>query len=154
MLLDGVNHIGLITDDIDRFVEFYEAVFDAKVSNTEHIGPGTLTMVDIGPRTELNVFHLPGEVKDLARGSMFTHGPIDHIGLQAANRDAFVEIRKRLMARGASDGFVTDFGRAHSVFFRDPDGLEGEVLLWLSHDAEVRPPGTPATGYEPVQTSV
>ena len=80
---------------------------------------------------------------------MFGHGPIDHIGLQAADRDAFVEIRRRLVARGASDGFVTDFGRAHSVFFTDPDGLEGEVLLWLSHDAAVRPPGTPATGLRP-----
>ena len=46
------------------------------------------------------------------------------------------------------DGFVTDFGRAHSIFFTDPDGLEGEVLLWLSRDADVHPPGTPATGYE------
>jgi Ethanolamine utilization protein EutJ (predicted chaperonin) len=53
-----------------------------------------------------------------------------------------------LMARGASDGFVTDFGRAHSVFFRDPDGLECEVLLFISHDAEGHPPGTPASGYE------
>ena len=93
-------------------------------------------MVDIGPRTELNVFELNGDgAPEVARGSMFSHGPIDHMGLQAADRDAFVEIRRRLIGRGASDGFVTDFGRAHSVFFRDPDGLEGEVLLWLSHDA-------------------
>jgi hypothetical protein len=33
------------------------------------------------------------------------------------------------MEEGASDGAVTDFGSAHSLFFRDPDGLEGEVLL-------------------------
>jgi hypothetical protein len=52
------------------------------------------------------------------------------------------------MACGASDGFVTDFGRAHSVFFKDPDGLEGEVLLWLSSDAPIRPPGTPAARYD------
>ncbi len=148
MLLDGVNHVAVITEDIDRFVAFYRDVFDATVSQQIHVGPGTLTMVDIGPRTELNVFHVPDEAKDLPRGSMFTHGPIDHIGLQAANREAFVEIRKRLMARGASDGFVTDFGRSHSVFFRDPDGLEGEVLLWLSHDGPTHPPGTPAQGYD------
>ena len=151
MLLDGVNHVAVITDDTERFVEFYREVFDATVSHTEQIGPGTLTMVDIGPRTELNVFEVKGdEAPDLARGSMFGHGPIDHMGLQATDRDAFVEIRRRLTARGATDGFVTDFGRAHSVFFVDPDGLEGEVLLWLSRDADVRPPGTPATGYDPL----
>jgi len=151
MLLAGVNHVAVITDDTDRFVRFYQEVFDATVSHTEKIGPGLLTMVDIGPRTELNVFEMPGgDAPDLGRGSMFGHGPIDHIGLQAADRDAFVEIRRRLVARGASDGFVTDFGRAHSVFFTDPDGLEGEVLLWISSDAEVHPPGTPAPGYEPL----
>ena len=108
-------------------------------------------MIDIGPRTELNVFELHDHTApDLVRGSMFGHGPIDHIGLQAVDRESFEEIRRRLVAQGASDGFVTDFGRAHSIFFRDPDGLEGEVLLWLSHDAEVNPPGTPASGYEPL----
>jgi catechol 2,3-dioxygenase-like lactoylglutathione lyase family enzyme len=151
MLLDGVNHVAVITDDTERFLRFYREVFDATVSHREEIGPGTLTMVDIGPRTELNVFEVHGDAAPaLVRGSMFGHGPIDHIGLQAADRDAFVEIRRRLVARGASDGFVTDFGRAHSVFFRDPDGLEGEVLLWLSADGAVNPPGTPAAGYEPL----
>ena len=151
MLLDGVNHVAVITDDTERFVRFYQEVFDATVSHREQIGPGTLTMVDIGPRTELNVFEVPAEgAADLVRGSMFSHGPIDHMGLQAKDRDAFVEIRRRLVARGATDGFVTDFGRAHSVWFRDPDGLEGEVLLWVSHDGEVHPPGTPATGYPAV----
>ncbi len=114
MLLDGVNHVAIVTDDTERLARFYEEVFDAKVSHREGIGPGTLTMIDVGPRSELNVF----------------------------------EIRRRLVAHGASDGFVTDFGRAHSIFFTDPDGLEGEVLLWLSHDAEMHPPGTPAAGYD------
>jgi catechol 2,3-dioxygenase-like lactoylglutathione lyase family enzyme len=151
MLLAGVNHVAVITDDTDRFVRFYQDVFDATVSARQQIGPGTLTMVDIGPRTELNVFEVHGDAApDIARGSMFGHGPIDHIGLQAADREAFVEIRRRLVAHCASDGFVTDFGRSHSVFFKDPDGLEGEVLLWLSPDGEIHPPGTPATGYDPV----
>jgi catechol 2,3-dioxygenase-like lactoylglutathione lyase family enzyme len=149
MLLDGVNHVAVITDDTARFVRFYEEVFEAKVSYQQDLGVGMLTMVDIGPRNELNVFEIRGDdAPELVRGSMFGHGPIDHIGLQAADRDAFVEIRRRLMACGASDGFVTDFGRAHSVFFKDPDGLEGEVLLWLSRDADVLPPGTPASGYD------
>ena len=51
---------------------------------------------------------------------------VDHIGLEAASKEAFDTIRQRLMVRGASDGFVTDFGVDLSIFFRDPDGLEGE----------------------------
>jgi catechol 2,3-dioxygenase-like lactoylglutathione lyase family enzyme len=56
-------------------------------------------------------------------------GRIDHIGLAAASPDAFETIRTRLVETDASDGTVNDFGADLSVFFRDPDGLEGEVLL-------------------------
>ncbi len=92
---------------------------------------------------------MPGDAGpgDLTRGRCSGTARSTTWGCRPPTATAFVEIRRRLVARGASDGFVTDFGRAHSVFFRDPDGLEGEVLLWLSHDGEVHPPGTPATGY-------
>jgi hypothetical protein len=33
------------------------------------------------------------------------------------------------MAHGASDGIVTEFGRKISIFFRDPDWMECEVLF-------------------------
>ena len=51
------------------------------------------------------------------------------MGLQAESQEAFDEIRRRLIERGCTDGFVTDFGVAISLFFIDPDGLEGEVVL-------------------------
>ncbi|MBW0115725.1 hypothetical protein [Pseudonocardia abyssalis] len=51
------------------------------------------------------------------------------VGLGAATPAAFETIRRRLVEAGASDGQVNDFGGALSMFFRDPDGLEGEVLL-------------------------
>ena len=53
------------------------------------------------------------------------------------------------MARGATDGFVTDFGPILSLFFTDPDGLEGEVCV-VNPDRQagvVNPPGTPAARY-------
>ena len=80
---------------------------------------------------------------------MFGRGRIDHLGLQAASLRAFDQIRDRLIARGASDQFVTDFGPVLSVFFRDPDGLEGEVCI-QNPDAVPgvhNPPGTPAGRY-------
>jgi catechol 2,3-dioxygenase-like lactoylglutathione lyase family enzyme len=148
MLLDGINHVAILTNDTDRLLAFYEEMFDAKPSAEVRDGPVRLTMLDVGPRTELNVFQIEGNTEADHQVPMFERGRIDHIGLQAANKDAFDEIRRRLMARGATDGFVTDFGRSLSLFFTDPDGLEGEVLLYLSHDGPVHPPGTPAAGYE------
>jgi hypothetical protein len=56
-------------------------------------------------------------------------GRIDHLGLQAASPEAFTKIRQRLIDAGASDGTVNDFRPMHSMFFHDPYGLEGEVLV-------------------------
>ena len=150
MLLAGVNHVALLTSDTDRLCDFYREVFDATVSRSEPIGEGRrLTFLDIGPGIELNVFEIDGNDEAARQTPMFGRGRLDHFGLQAASKEAFDEIRGRLMERAASDGFVTDFGPVLSVFFTDPDGLEGEVCV-PNPDARpgvFNPPGTPAPGY-------
>ncbi|GAA2544836.1 VOC family protein [Pseudonocardia hydrocarbonoxydans] len=132
MLLDGVNHIAWISKDVARLGAFYAAVFDAEVGPTRPHGdePGeTMTIIRIGPRTELNIVTIEGNTEPDRQTPMWGRGRIDHVGLGAADPAAFEEIRRRLVEAGASDGHVNDFGGALSLFFRDPDGLEGEVLL-------------------------
>ncbi len=151
MLLDGVNHVAILTNDSDRLHAFYREVFDATVSRDTLLDEGTrLSFVDIGPTTELNVFEVAGNAEAQRQTPMFGRGRIDHLGLQAASMEAFDIIRERLVARGATDGFVTDFGPVLSVFFRDPDGLEGEVCVQnpAARPGVYNPPGTPAPGYE------
>ncbi|MGH3601559.1 MAG: VOC family protein [Pseudonocardiaceae bacterium] len=130
MLLDGVNHIAWISKDVDRLARFYTTVFDAVVGLTREHGPGeTMTVIDIGPTTQLNIFVIDGNTQADRQTPMWGRGRIDHVGLAAASPEAFETIRSRLVDAGASDGAVNDFGKALSIFFRDPDGLEGEVLL-------------------------
>jgi catechol 2,3-dioxygenase-like lactoylglutathione lyase family enzyme len=150
MLLDGFNHVAIITADRDRFVEFYKDVFDATVSGEQRMGDdGVLTFVDIGDQREINLFEIRGNSEAGRQVPMFGRGRIDHLGLHAASLEAFEEIRRRLIARGAADEFVTDFGPVLSMFFRDPDGLEGEVCV-PNPDAvpgRFNAPGTPAARY-------
>ncbi len=152
MLLDGINHVAVLTNDTDRLHAFYREVFDAKVFSDQVIDAGRLSLVEIGPKTHLNVFEIEGNTEAERQTPMFSRGRIDHIGLEAASHEAFDEIRDRLIARGATDGFVTDFGAAISLFFIDPDGLECEVLLFnpAATPDDLQPPGTPAAGYERV----
>jgi catechol 2,3-dioxygenase-like lactoylglutathione lyase family enzyme len=150
MLLNGINHVAVLTNDTARLHTFYREVFDATVSLDSEVSPGVrLSFIDIGPNSELNVFHIDGNTEAQRQTPMFGRGRIDHLGLQAASFDAFEEIRRRLIACGASDGFVTDFGPVLSTFFRDPDGLEGEVCV-ANPDAQpgvFNPPGTPAARF-------
>lgn len=150
MLLDGVNHVAILTNDTKRLVAFYQEVFDATVSGQMPAGEDALlTFIDIGPFAELNVFQVRDNGEAQRQTPMFGRGRIDHLGLQAASLDAFDTIRSRLIERSATDGFVTDFGRILSLFFRDPDGLEGEVCVPNPHTEPgvFNPPGTPAAGY-------
>lgn len=132
MLLDGFNHVALISTDVARLGRFYAEVFDADVGPTRAHGEGgeeTMTVIRVGPHTELNVLVIPGNTEALRQTPMWGRGRIDHLGLQAASPEAFSAIRQRLIDVGASDGTVNDFGPVRSMFFRDPDGLEGEVLV-------------------------
>ena len=155
MLLSGFNHVAVLTGDTDRLGEFYGGVFESTAEVLEEGDGLRVTTVSIGPSAELNVFELPGNTEHERQTPMFGRGRLDHLALEAGSIDAFDEIRHRLMARGATDGFVTDFGPILSLFFRDPDGLEAEVCV-VNPDAERgvhHPPGTPSKRYQPDQGS-
>jgi catechol 2,3-dioxygenase-like lactoylglutathione lyase family enzyme len=151
MLLDGVNHVAILTRDSDGFHAFFREVFEATVSHDQVVGPGMrLSLIDIGPHTEINLFEIDANDEADHQTPMFGRGRLDHVGLQAASLDAFDVLRDRLVARGAADGFVTDFGPVLSLFFTGPDGLEGEVCV-ANPDAQpgvLNPPGTPAARYQ------
>ena len=151
MLLSGINHVAVMTNDTARFIEFYGAVFDATHEVVQEQDGFKLTLVYVGTSAELNVFELAGNTEADRQVPMFGRGRLDHLALEAASIETFDEIRTRLVERGASDGFVTDFGHVLSLFFRDPDGLEAEVCV-VNPDAERgvhNPPGTPSRRYHP-----
>jgi catechol 2,3-dioxygenase-like lactoylglutathione lyase family enzyme len=153
VLLKGLNHVAIITKDADRLQTFYRDVFDAEVVRDGSELPGgegpRLSIIKIGDWSELNVFQIEGNTEADRQTPMFGRGRIDHLALQAGSLEAFEAIRERLMARGAADEFVTDFGPILSLFFRDPDGLECEVCV-ENPDAVSgahNPPGTRAARY-------
>ena len=131
MLTSGLDHVATITNDGDRLKAFYIDVFGATVERDGPEFPGgpRMLILSIGPATELNVFEIDDNDEASKQTPMFGRGRIDHIGLHAADLDSFEEIRRRLMAAGATDGVVTEFGRKISLFFRDPDAMECEVLF-------------------------
>jgi catechol 2,3-dioxygenase-like lactoylglutathione lyase family enzyme len=153
MLLKGLNHVAVITNDSTRLQNFYKDVFEAEVVRDgsefpDGEGP-RLSIIKIGDWSELNVFEITGNTEADRQTPMFGRGRLDHMAVQAASLAAFESIRERLMARGAADDFVTDFGPMLSIFFRDPDGLECEVCVENPDfvPGVFHPPGTRAARY-------
>src|SRR5215471_9381847 len=94
MLLNGVNHVAILTHDTGRLAAFYREVFDAEIGShlEEFDGAVQLTFIRIGQTAELNVFQVAGNTEADRQSPMFGRGRIDHLGLQAASLGAFDQI--------------------------------------------------------------
>ena len=96
MLLDGVNHVAVLTRDTERLWRFYSDVFDAPPARTIEQQAGFMvSLIDIGDGRELNVFEIDGNDEAQRQTPIFGRGRLDHMGLQAASLEAFEEIRDR-----------------------------------------------------------
>ena len=131
MLLDGLNHVALISNDVARLGAFYAEVFDADVGETRPHGQGggeTMTVIRIGPHTELNVFVIDGNTEADRQTPMWGRGRIDHLGLQAVSSGG-VRHHPATAHQGRSRRWRRERLRLRPEHLLPrPDGLEGEVL--------------------------
>lgn len=129
-LLSGVNHVAVHTADLDRFVDFYTQVFDMQVVFTQDTPAFRHAILRAGPDSWLHPVALT-ETSTHAQASpaMFRRGHLDHFALTASSPDSFAELRRRLIDRDACSPDVDDLGPFRSVWFEDPDGMHGELVL-------------------------
>ena len=129
-LTDGVNHVAVITRDLDRAVEFWGYVLGAGFRDMSD-ERGRHGFLELAPRESsvLHLFEIPEQhTGPHPTGPMMQRGRIDHVAIAAADEAALVEIRERLVARGSSSGSIQLFvGQMLSVHAIDPDGMEFEV---------------------------
>jgi catechol 2,3-dioxygenase-like lactoylglutathione lyase family enzyme len=135
-LVNGINHVAVLTANLDRFLEFYRQVFDMPLLFQEATPAFRHAIVRSGPSSWLHPAEVFGSAHGAALPSMFERGHLDHIALGAASPEAFALCRLRLLERGATKGVVEDLGAFHALWFEDPDGMRGELSLIV--DAELR----------------
>src|SRR5688572_30117427 len=135
--LTGLNHVAIITADLDRFVAFYTRVFGMTEVFRENIPGLRHAILRIADGSSwLHPAEIPGNEHASAIPKMFCRGHLDHIALTARSSESFEELRTRLVEAGASDGTVEDLGAFHSLWFQDPDGMRGELTLLVDHTLE------------------
>ena len=128
-LVSGINHVAILTEDLARFVAFDGEMFETEVLFHERTPQFEHAILRTGPDSWLHPAQVTGATDSAALPEMFRRGHLDHIALTAPSRHAFQTIRERLIERGATDGAVEDLGAFHTLWFRDPDGMRGELAL-------------------------
>ncbi len=126
----GFNHVATLTTDMPRLVAFYADVFGAAVIREvlPREGHPHLVIIDLGGGAALNVFAVDADTIIGEQRKLGGRGAIDHFGLAVDSLATLETVKDRLVAAGVDVGEIQRLGIGWSLFFRDPDGMELEVL--------------------------
>ena len=130
----GINHLALITTDMDATVRFYHEVVDAPLVATigtdsfRHyffsFGEGTTVAFFEYKDVELERWAKPAGIPD-PRATQF-----DHVSFNLPDEDALLALRARLKGAGSEVTDVVDHGFIRSIYFTDPNGIALEASWW------------------------
>ncbi len=137
----GVNHLALITTDMDATTRFYHEVLGARLVATIGTPSFRHYFFEVGAENtiaffeyrdaEIRRFAKPAGVPD-PRATQF-----DHLSLNLADEHALEALRSRLKEFGCEVTDVVDHGVMHSIYFTDPNGIALEASWWVT-DATAR----------------
>jgi catechol 2,3-dioxygenase-like lactoylglutathione lyase family enzyme len=132
----GINHLALITNDMDATVRFYHGVLGARLVThlgNEHlrhyffeIGPGQTVAFFEYRNHKVKAFAKPAGIPD-PRAIQF-----DHLSLNLADEYALEELQARLKAHGCEVTDVVDHEFVRSIYFTDNNGIALEASWWVT----------------------
>src|SRR5436190_14506330 len=129
----GINHLALVTPDMDATVRFYVGVLGMRLVATTMAGPMRHYFFEMRDRNTIAFF----EVKDAETFAKAAGAPsdraiqLDHISFDVPDEHALELLRKRLLAAGSEVTTVVDHGFIRSVYFTDPNGIALEASWWV-----------------------
>jgi glyoxylase I family protein len=122
----GIHHAALICSEVERTIQFYQGLLGFPlvelVENRDYPGSSHF-FFDLGNQTLLGFFDFPE--LGLAPG-VEAIGTVQHIAI-SVTPEHHATLRKRLDEAGVAYG-GPDQGIPESMYFRDPDGIQIELL--------------------------
>ena len=140
----GVNHLALVTNDMDRTVRFYRDVLGMRVVGTVGGEVGGQRMrhyfFSLGPGSCLAFFEWPGIQlpPPKASGAPASGRQFDHVSIGVDSDEIMLEIQRRAREAGVPASDVVDHGMVRSIYFEDPNGISLEFSVW-ARDLEREP---------------
>jgi len=146
----GVNHLALVTPDMDATVRFYHGVLGMPLVATLMAGPMRHYFFRIAPGNTVAFFEWQGMQTFTKPAGLPTHQPLqfDHLSFNIPDRAALLALQARLRSAGVEVTEVIDHGMIKSIYFTDPGGIALEASYWES-DATALPPQDRSTMLDP-----
>ena len=129
----GINHLAMVTPDMDETVRFYHGVLGMPLVATVMAGPMRHYFFEIAPENTIAFFEVKGS-QPFARPAGMPDkrkAQFDHLSFNVADEDALLRLRDRLKEMGCEVTDVVDHGFVHSIYFTDPHGIALEASWWV-----------------------
>jgi len=133
----GLNHLALITDDMETTTRFWHGVLGASLVATIgnesfrhyffYVGNGATVAFFEYQGHQVDRFAKPAGIPD-ERAIQF-----DHVSLNLPNEGALLTLRQRLLDAGCEVTDVVDHGLMRSIYFTDPNGIALEASWWVNN---------------------
>ena len=129
----GLNHLALITNDMDTTVRFWHGVMGAPLVAT--IGTGTFRhyFFRFGESSSVAFFQYNEDTKMIAKpAGVFDEraGQFDHLAMDLPDEQALLALRQRLLDAGSEVTDVVNHGLMRSIYVTDPNGIALEASWW------------------------
>jgi catechol 2,3-dioxygenase-like lactoylglutathione lyase family enzyme len=132
---DGVNHLAMVTDDMDGTVRFYHGVLGMPLAATIAMGPMRHYFFRIGPGSTIAFFEWgDSQVGTFEKpaGMPFTFpAQFDHVSFTLPDEAALEALQERLRAHDVEITRIVDHGFVRSVYFHDNNGIALEASWWV-----------------------
>jgi len=131
----GINHLALITTDMDATVRFYHGVLGARLVATIATPEFRHYFFEFGPQCTVAFFEYADSAVEPFTKPAGVPDPravqFDHLALNLADEDALHDLRQRLKSAGCEVTDIIDHGAVRSVYFADPSGIALEASWWV-----------------------
>ena len=131
----GLNHLALVTGDMDATVRFWHGVLRAELVGTVGTPQFRHYFFRIGDSSAVAFFeYADTEVPRVEKvaGIFDPLTPqLDHISLNLADDAALLAMQQRLREAGCEVTDVVDHVAVHSIYFTDPNGIALEASCWI-----------------------
>ena len=132
---EGINHLALVTDDMDRTVRFWHGVLGASLVGTVATPEFRHYFFRIGQAHTVAFFEYAGadvpRIEKVAGVFDRATPQFDHLSLNLADERALLTLQARLRSFGCEVTEVIDHVVVRSIYFSDPNGIALEASCWM-----------------------
>lgn len=130
----GINHLALITTNMDATVRFYHGVLGARVVATIGEPEFRHYFFELGPQCTVAFFEYADAAIEPFTKRAGVPDPraaqFDHLALNLPDEDALHDLRHRLKSADCEVTDIVDHGNVRSIYFTDPSGIALEASWW------------------------